>query len=77
MTTLQALLGVSLPSGPKSDVYTSACSRILDVLARVPTQDHRDLGDAARTICSALTEMAFVLVASDHVCSSYVSFFCT
>jgi hypothetical protein len=68
MTTLHALLGVSLPTGPKSDAYTSACSRILDVLARIPTQDPQDWEDAAQTICRALTEMAVELVAFNHVC---------
>ncbi|OAX42279.1 hypothetical protein K503DRAFT_766926 [Rhizopogon vinicolor AM-OR11-026] len=69
MTTLQALLGVSLPTGPKSDAYTSACSRILDVLARVPSEDSLDWGNAAQTICRALIEMAVVLTASDHTAS--------
>ena len=67
MTTFQALLGISLPSGPKSDAYTSACSRILDVLASVPAQDDQDWGGAAQTVCGALTEMADVLANSHHV----------
>ncbi|KAG0706096.1 hypothetical protein DFH29DRAFT_1025860 [Suillus ampliporus] len=69
MTTFHALLGVSLPTGPKSDAYTSACSRILDVLATVPTQDHQAWGLAAQTICRALTEMADLLAASNHITS--------
>lgn len=77
MTTLQALLAVSLPSGPKSDAYTSACSRILDVLAHAPSEDHQDWRDAAQTVCRALIDMAVVLAASNHVCFSYVLFVCT
>ncbi|KAG1734759.1 uncharacterized protein EDB91DRAFT_586936 [Suillus paluster] len=69
MTTFHALLGVSLPTGPKSDTYTSACSRILDVLASVPAQDHQAWGLAAQTICRALTEMADLLAASNHIVS--------
>lgn len=72
MTTFHALLGVSPPIGPKSDAYTSACSRILDVLANVPSQEHQAWELAAQTICGALTEMADILAASNHVCVSYV-----
>ncbi|KAG2146479.1 uncharacterized protein EDB93DRAFT_477741 [Suillus bovinus] len=67
MITFHALLGVSLPIGPKSDAYTSACSRILDVLANVPTQEHQAWELAAQVICEALTKMADILAASDHI----------
>ncbi|KAG1760687.1 hypothetical protein EV702DRAFT_552041, partial [Suillus placidus] len=67
MTTFHALLGVSLPIGPKSDAYTSACSRILDVLANVPPQEHQGWELAAQAICGALTEMADILAASNHI----------
>ncbi|KAG1815958.1 uncharacterized protein BJ212DRAFT_203897 [Suillus subaureus] len=69
MTTFHALLGVSLPIGPKSDAYTSACSRILDVLANVPAQGHQAWELAAQAICGALTEMADILAASNHITS--------
>ncbi|KAG2059002.1 hypothetical protein BDR06DRAFT_759554 [Suillus hirtellus] len=69
MTTFHALLGVSLPIGPKSDAYTSACSRILDVLANVPTQEHQAWELAAQAICGALIEMADILAASNHITS--------
>ncbi|KAG1737622.1 hypothetical protein EDB19DRAFT_1716897 [Suillus lakei] len=67
MTTFHALLGVSLPIGPKSDAYTFACSRILDVLASVPAQEHQAWELAAQAICGALTEMADMLAASNHI----------
>lgn len=69
MTTFHALLGVSPPIGPKSDAYTSACSRILDVLANVPAQEHQAWELAAQTICGALTEIADILAASNHITS--------
>ncbi|KAG1890390.1 hypothetical protein F4604DRAFT_663097 [Suillus subluteus] len=69
MTTFHALLGVALPIGPKSDAYTSACSRILDVLANVPAQGHQAWELAAQAICGALTEMADMLAASNHITS--------
>ncbi|KAG2150466.1 hypothetical protein DEU56DRAFT_977750 [Suillus clintonianus] len=69
MTTFHALLGVSLPIGPKSVAYTSACSRVLDVLASVPAQEHQFWGLAAQTICEALIEMADVLAASHQITS--------
>lgn len=69
MTTFHALLGVSLPIGPKSDAYTSACSRILDVLANVPAQGHQAWELAAQAICGALTEMADILAACNHITS--------
>lgn len=69
MTTFHALLGVSLPIGPKSDAYTSACSRILDALANVPAQEHQAWELAAQAICGALTEMADMLVASNYITS--------
>ncbi|KAG2345667.1 hypothetical protein BDR05DRAFT_930330 [Suillus weaverae] len=67
MTTFHALLGVSLPIGPKSDAYTSACSRILDVLANVPPQEHQGWELAVQAICGALTEMADILATSNHI----------
>ncbi|KAF9237525.1 hypothetical protein BU15DRAFT_75899 [Melanogaster broomeanus] len=68
MTTLQLLMSASIADTDQASSYSTALTRILDILASVPNHSGRDFDRLAKVVCCALCEIA-KLLATNHLIS--------